>query len=342
VVRGSRWNGDRRSAPRLFVEVHRHRWYSRPAVAEGAGGLHDHEDGQLVGTPLRMLGLSARTFNSLTGAGIELIEDLDRYTDRDLLSLKNFGRSSLAEARAAAARWRGQDHVERIAIYLRRTVPKEDRDRIAAMLTAEGECDERREPTKGAAVLAVGDAVAYLDRQIGDAIDPRILRWMEDQVRPGLKRIQEAVGLLVGGAGEELVGGDGLREGRAGEGVGRIAGVRTVGDDQALSGVGDRHLVAELRRLLWLAAPNGAGVERLSREKGLVLPGLRSEGEAGAAGTAASGRNAPGERRRRDVKVIGRLAGGVRGIRERMACPGVESAGLSPVVPQLLDVDACR
>ncbi len=35
--------------------------------------------------------------------------------------------------------------------------------------------------------------MAYLDRQIAGAIDPRILQWMEDQVRPGLKRIREAV-----------------------------------------------------------------------------------------------------------------------------------------------------
>jgi hypothetical protein len=140
---------------------------------EESSDQDDQDDRPIVGTSLRLLGLSVRTFNWLTRADINTIEELDRWSDRELLKLKNFGRAGVAEARAAAARWRGQDHVERIAHYLRRNLPLKDRERLATMLTIEG--DERAELGKGEAVPAVGHAMAYLDRQTAGTIDRRTL-----------------------------------------------------------------------------------------------------------------------------------------------------------------------
>ena len=140
---------------------------------------------------MRLLGLSARAFHFLTNAGITTIEELDQLSDRELLKVQNFGQRGLEETRAAVVRWRGQDHVERLAHYLRRNLPREDRERLAALLTGQG--DEADEMTKDGGVPAVGNAIAYLDRQIGGAIDPRAMAWMVDQVRPALLRIREAV-----------------------------------------------------------------------------------------------------------------------------------------------------
>lgn len=146
----------------------------------------------MAGTPLRLLGLSTRTFNWLTrAAGIRTIEELDRWSDRELLKGRNFGRAGVAEARSAAARWRGQDHVERVAYYLRRNLPRQDRERLAALLIAEG--DDGKELAMGEAVPAMGHALAYLERETGNSIDPRALNWMDGQVRPGLQRIREAL-----------------------------------------------------------------------------------------------------------------------------------------------------
>ncbi len=78
-----------------------------------------------------------------------------------------------------------------MAHYLRRNLPREDRERLSTLLTGEG--DEKDDVTTGEAVPAVGHAIAYFDRQIVGAIDPRVLDWIADQVRPGLLRIREAV-----------------------------------------------------------------------------------------------------------------------------------------------------
>lgn len=87
------------------------------------------------GSPLLLLGLSTRSYNSLTReAGVRSIEELDRWSDQDLLKLRNFGARGLAEVRDAVDRWRGQDRLERLAEYLGRHLSPADRDRLVAML----------------------------------------------------------------------------------------------------------------------------------------------------------------------------------------------------------------
>ena len=49
--------------------------------------------------PLKQLGLSARTFNSLARGGITTVGELLEKTDEDLLRLKSFGKKSLEEVR---------------------------------------------------------------------------------------------------------------------------------------------------------------------------------------------------------------------------------------------------
>jgi DNA-directed RNA polymerase subunit alpha len=58
---------------------------------------------ELVQKGLEELELSVRALNSLHGEGIKTIGDLASKTDEDLLKLKNFGRKSLEEIKAALA-----------------------------------------------------------------------------------------------------------------------------------------------------------------------------------------------------------------------------------------------
>src|SRR5690349_8914680 len=72
-----------------------------PAMAgQGPTDARDRDIAPAVGTPLQLLGLSARAFHFLTDAGITTIEEIDRRSDRELLKVQNFGQRGLEETRA--------------------------------------------------------------------------------------------------------------------------------------------------------------------------------------------------------------------------------------------------
>jgi len=144
-----------------------------------------------VGTPVQLLGLSSRALNVLDANGIKAIEDLDRWSDAKLLKLHNCGRRSVAEIRAAADRWQGEDHVQRLARYLRRNLPGGDRERLVALLASKGADGET--PSKAEPVPTVRLAMAYLDEQAAVMIDPRVQLRLDGHLRPGLRRIREAL-----------------------------------------------------------------------------------------------------------------------------------------------------
>ena len=54
---------------------------------------------EFLGTPIEKLGFSTRTRKALLRGGIESIEQLLLYTDKDLMRLRNFGKCCLAEVK---------------------------------------------------------------------------------------------------------------------------------------------------------------------------------------------------------------------------------------------------
>lgn len=63
-------------------------------------GAHSRKD-DVDFTPLTSMNLSARTINSLTQSGFQVIGDVRMKSDMELMRHPNFGRKSLNELRAA-------------------------------------------------------------------------------------------------------------------------------------------------------------------------------------------------------------------------------------------------
>ncbi len=62
-----------------------------------------HTDEQ--GTPLEVLELSTRTYNSLRRGGFRTVEELLRAKDHELMAAPNFGQKSLAEIKERLQTW---------------------------------------------------------------------------------------------------------------------------------------------------------------------------------------------------------------------------------------------
>lgn len=58
---------------------------------------------EVIGTPVDTLDVTVRTSNCLKYSGIPTVEELVKYTERDLMKIDNLGRKSVNEIRSVLA-----------------------------------------------------------------------------------------------------------------------------------------------------------------------------------------------------------------------------------------------
>ena len=106
--------------------------------AEASGDRLDHERAvEYGGLPVVVLGLSVRPSNCLQRAGVKTIEDLLSYKRADLMDLRNFGVTSLAEI---------EEKLEEQGLALATAANQKQRQSATAQSIAQGGTSEVDEP----------------------------------------------------------------------------------------------------------------------------------------------------------------------------------------------------
>ena len=90
------------------------------------------------------LEFSARVYNCLRREGIDTVEQLERMSDKDLMSLRNFGVACLAEVRQKVACWR---EIEKPAMTNGDRVRRMTNEELAKILGDKNTCPDDGECT---------------------------------------------------------------------------------------------------------------------------------------------------------------------------------------------------